>query len=144
MNDLAIAQALAARGTAVASPVGYAAMRAVYAVPQESLGATPALVVVPAGDSMEYGGQTRRATVTFTVRIYLDTIADLPRRFTALHVWRAWLRDLYGGAVTLGGSVDQCSVTSTELGTDEVAGVQFLTVDATVECVKLDAIAFTA
>ena len=144
MNDYAIAQALAARGTAVSAPAGYSALRSVYAVPQDSIAATPALMITPSSDSMDYGGQTRRATVTFVVRIYLDTIADLPRRFVALHTWRAWLRDLYGGAVTLGGLVDQCSVVSTELGTDEVAGVQFLTVDATVECVKLDAIAFSA
>lgn len=144
MNDLLVAQALAARGTAASAPAGYSALRTVYAVPQDSIGATPALMVLPSTDSMDYGGQTRRATVTFTVRIYLDTIADLPRRYTALHTWRAWLRDLYTGAVTLGGQVDQCSVTSTELGNDELAGVQYLVVDATVECTKLDALAFTA
>jgi len=144
MNDYATAQALAARGTAVSAPVGFASVRAAYAVPQESLGVTPVIIVLPSGDSMEYGGQTRRATVTYTVRLYLDTIADLPRRYVALHTYRAWLRDLYSGAVTLGGQVDQCSVIATELGTDEVAGVQFLTVDATVECVKIDAVAFTA
>lgn len=144
MNDVAIAQALAARGTAVAGPAGYAAFRTAHAFPPDSLGATPALVVIPGNDTVEVGGQTRRTTVTFTVRLYLDTIADMPRRYQALAAYRSWVRDLYNGSVTLGGQVDQAGVTSTSTSTDEVGGIEYLTVDATVECVKQEAVSFTA
>jgi hypothetical protein len=82
--------------------------------------------------------------VTYTVRLYLDTIADMTRRYQALAAYRSWVRDLYNGAVTLGGQVDQAGVTSTSTGTDEVGGIEYLVVDATVECVKQEAVSFTA
>lgn len=95
-------------------------------------------------DSMEYGGQTRRTVVTFAVRLYLEPVADLTRRIQMMTAYRTWLRDLYNGSVTLGGLVDQASCISTELGTDDYAGATYLTVEARVECVKQEAVAFTA
>lgn len=144
MDDLAVAQELADRVSAVAGPTGYAAVRAAYAVPQESIGATPAILVLPGSDSISTGGQTRRTTLTYTVRLYLEPIGDIARRSRTLYAYRKWLRELYDGAVTLGGEVDQAGVTGTSLGTDEVAGIDYLTVEATVECVKQEAVGFTA
>lgn len=144
MDDLAVAQQLADRALAVAGPQGYAAVRASYAVPQESISATPAVLVLPGVDAIETGGQTRRTTVTYMVRLYLEPISDIARRSKTLYAYRTWLRELYDGAVTLGGEVDQAGVTGTNLGTDELAGIDYLTVEATVECVKQEAVAFTA
>lgn len=144
MNDLAVAQALAARATAAAAPAGYASVRQASAVPLDSIAATPSVLVLPGGDSIETGGQTRRTTLTYTVRLYLEPIGDIARRTQALYAYRSWLRDLYNGAVTLSGQVDQAAVTGTSLGTDEVAGIDYMTVEATVECVKQEAVSFTA
>ena len=144
MNDLAIAQALAARATAATSPAGYAAVRQASAVPLESIGATPSILVLPGSDQIETGGQTRRTVITYTVRLYLEPIGDIARRTQALYAYRTWLRELYDGAVTLSGNVDQAAVTGTTLGTDEVAGIDYMTVEATVECVKQEAVNFTA
>lgn len=144
MDDLVVAQQLADRALAVAGPQGYAAVRSSFSVPQESISATPAVLVLPGTDSIETGGQTRRTTVTYTVRLYLEPIGDIARRSKTLYAYRKWLRELYDGAVTLGGEVDQAGVTGTQLGTDEVAGIDYMTVEATVECVKQKAVAFTA
>lgn len=144
MNDLAVAQALAARATAAAAPAGYASVRQASAVPLDSIAATPSVLVLPGADSIETGGQTRRTTLTYTVRLYLEPIGDIARRTQALYAYRSWLRDLYNGAVTLSGQVDQAAVTGTSLGTDEVAGIDYMTVEATVECVKQEAVSFTA
>jgi hypothetical protein len=144
MDDVQVSKALADRALDVNPPTGYPAFRTAHAFPPESFGATPALVVIPGSDSIEVGGQTRRTTVTYTVRLYLDTIADMARRYEALAAYRTWVRDLYNGAVTLGGLVDQAGVTATQTSTDEVGGIEYLVVDATVECVKQEAVAYTA
>lgn len=144
MDDLAVATALAQRAVSVPGPAEYAAVRNAYAVPQDSIGATPAVLVLPGADSIETGGQTRRTTVTYTVRLYLEPVGDIARRSKTLYAYRTWLRELYDGAVTLSGNVDQAGVVGTALGTDEVAGVDYMTVEATVECVKQEAVGFTA
>ena len=144
MNDVAVTQALAARVTAVSGPTGYAPIRKAYAFPPDAISQTPACLVMAQGDAMEYGGQTRRTTVTFAVRIYLEPVADLARRIQMMTAYRTWLRDLYNGAVTLGGLVDQASCVSTDLGADEFGGVNYLTVEARIECVQQEAVSFTA
>lgn len=144
MDDAAIATALAARGTAVGAPSGYASIRVAHAFPTEALSATPALVVFSGPDQIEYGGQTRRTVLTHSVRIYLDTIADIKRRSQALAAYRAWGRNLYNGAVTLGGIVDMTSVTGTALGTETLGGVDYMVIELTVETTKQEALAFTA
>ena len=144
MNDAAIAQELATRATAVTPPAGYAAIRTGHAFPMESLGATPALVVFAGSDQIEYGGQTRRTVLTHTVRIYLDTIADIKRRSQALAAYRTWGRNLYNGTVTLGGLVDMTSVTATATGTETIGGVDYMVVELTVETTKQEALSFTA
>lgn len=144
MDDVAVAQALAARATAVSGPTGYAAIRNSFAFPQPSISAVPAVIVLPDTDSVEYGGQTRRVRCSFRVRIYLEPIADLPRRYKMLHAYRTWLRNLYNGAVQLGGVVDMASVINTDMNSDDLGGDSYLTVEATVECVKQEAVAITA
>ena len=144
MDDIAVAQALAARVSAVSSPTGYAAIRNSYAFPPDAISATPSGVVISGTDQVEVGGQTRRTQLNFTVRIYLEPVADLARRMQLVSAYRTWLRNLYNGAVTLGGLVDQASVVSTDVGAEEYAGIQYLTVEAQVECVKLEAVAYTA
>lgn len=144
MNDVAVAQALAARALAVSGPTGYAAIRNSFAFPQSAISAVPAIIILPDTDSVEYGGQTRRVTCTFKVRVYLEPVADLSRRFQMLHAYRTWLRNLYNGAVQLGGVVDMASVVNTDMSNDELGGDSYLTVEATVECVKQEAVAITA
>jgi hypothetical protein len=61
-----------------------------------------------------------------------------------LHAYRTWLRNLYNGAVQLGGVVDMASVVNTDMSNDELGGDSYLTVEATVECVKQEAVAITA
>lgn len=144
MNDAAIAQELATRATAVTPPAGYAAIRTAHAFPAEALGAIPAVVVFPGPDQIEYGGQTRRTVLSFNVRIYLDTIADIKRRSQALAAYRTWGRNLYNGTVTLGGLVDMTSVTATATGTETIGGVDYMVVELTVETTKQEALSFTA
>lgn len=144
MDDAAIATALAARGTAVTPPSGYAAIRVAHAFPVESLSATPALVVFSGTDQIEYGGQTRRTVLTNAVRVYLEPIADIKRRSQALAAYRTWGRNLYNGSVTLGGLVDMTSVTGTTIGTETIGGVDYMVVELTVETTKQEALSFTA
>jgi hypothetical protein len=144
MDDAAIAQALAARGTAINGPTGYAAIRVTHAFPIEALSATPALVVFSGADQIEYGGQTRRTVLTHAVRIYLEPIGDIKRRAEALAAYRAWGRNLYNGSVTLGGLVDQTSVTGTTIGTESIGGVDYMVVELTVDATKQEALSFTA
>lgn len=144
MDDVAVAQALAARTLAVQAPTGYAAIRNAFAFPPSAISAVPAVVILPWNDSIEYGSQTRRVVCTFKVRVYLEPIADLQRRFQMLHAYRTWLRNAYNGAVQLGGLVDQASVVSTEMNTDDLGGESYLTVEAVVDCTKQEAVALTA
>lgn len=144
MDDVAVSQALADRFLAVAGPSGYAEIRKAYAFPPDAIAASPAAVVIQGSDQIEVGGQTRRTVLTFTVRLYLEPVADLARRMQLVSAYRTWLRNLYNGAVTLGGLVDQTGVTSTDVGAEDYAGVQYLTVEAQVDCVKLEAVNYTA
>ena len=144
MDDAAVAQELATRSLAVNPPNGYQRIRTAHAFPVEAIGATPAVVVFSGPDQIEYGGQTRRTVLTHTVRVYLDTIADIKRRSLALAAYRAWGRNLYNGAVTLGGLVDMTSVTATTIGTETLGGVDYLVVELTVDTTKQEALNFTA
>lgn len=144
MDDVAIAAALAARGTVVTAPSGYAAIRVAHAFPVEALTATPAIVVFAGPDQIEYGGQTRRTVLTHAVRIYLEPIGDIKRRSQALAAYRDWGRNLYNGAVTLGGIVDMTSVTATSTGTEEIGGVDYMVIELTVDATKQEALSFTA
>tara|TARA_R110000868_G_scaffold22336_5_gene91516 strand:- start:2301 stop:2735 length:435 start_codon:yes stop_codon:yes gene_type:complete len=144
MNDVAVAQALAARVLAVSGPAGYASVRNSYAFPPDAISATPSAIVISGTDQVEVGGQTRRTQVNFTVRIYVEPISDLARRMQLVGAYRTWVRNLYNGSVTLGGLVDQAAVVSTDVGAEEYAGIQYLTIEAQVECVKLEAVAYTA
>jgi hypothetical protein len=65
-------------------------------------------------------------------------------KYRDLYTWRAWLRTVFDGAVTISGNAAQVAVTSTTLGTDTYADQEYLTVEASAEVTVFDTVAFTA
>jgi hypothetical protein len=135
-TDSAVAAAIAARVATVTLPAGVAPIRGATSSPPDVLQITPYAIVLPAGDSIAYGAASRILTVSYIVRLYLGSTTDYARRFPALHAYRTALRDIFLGATTLGGLVDQASVVSTSIGTDDYGGNELVVVDVIVETVK--------
>jgi hypothetical protein len=132
MTDLTILDAIATRVEAATDPAGYT-LRKCYATPPESLPITPCAVLFPGGDQISIGNGNRTTVLTVNIVIYRD-----------LYTWRAWLRTVFDGAVTISGNAAQVAVTGTTLGTDTYADQDYLTVQATAEVTVLDTVAFTA
>jgi len=135
-NDASIAAAIAAQVATVTVPAGVSAIRGATSAPPDNLQVLPYAIVLPGGDQIQYGAASRIITGNFTVRLYLGSPTDFARRFPALHAYRTALRDIFLGATTLGGLVDQASVTGTSIGTDDYAGNELVIVDVTVEVTK--------
>ncbi len=140
-NDVTIINALAAHLRAATPPTGYA-LRTVHAYPPDNLAVVPAVVIVPAEDSVTYGAANRKVTLNLAVTVYLQPQADMGRKYQDLMAWRTWLRDSLIDGVTLNGTdaVAQASVTGTSIGNDQWADSDFLTVTATVEISSVEAI----
>lgn len=135
-DDAEIAAAIAARVATVTVPDGIPAIRGATSTPPDNLAVTPFAIVVPGDDDITYGASARIVRATFTVRLYLGSPTDFARRFTALHAYRSALRDIFLGATTLDGLVDQASVTGTSIGTDEYGANEYVVVDVSVDCTK--------
>ena len=143
MTDLTILDAIALRLEAVTPPTGYT-LRKVYATPPEGLPVTPAIVLFPGGDQISVGNGNRTTVLTVNVVIYLLPIPRMDEKYRDLYTWRAWLRTVFDGAVTISGNAAQVTVTGTTLGTDTYADQDYLTVQAAAEVTVLDTVAFTA
>lgn len=143
-DDAAIAAAIATRVATVTVPATVPAIRGATSTPPAALQVLPYAIVMPGPDQITYGASSRIVTTTFTVRLYLGSPTDFARRFPALHAYRTALRDIFIGSVTLGGLVDQASVISTSIATDDYGGTELIVVDVTVEATKGEAIATSA
>ena len=143
MTDLTILDAIAARVEAATDPAGYT-LRKCYATPPENLPVTPCAVLFPGGDQISIGNGTRTTVLTVNCVIYLLPIPRMDDKYRDLYTWRAWLRTVFDGAVTISGNAAQVAVVSTTLGTDTYADQDYLTVQAAAEVTVLDTVAFTA
>lgn len=140
MNDLAVANAMADRLRAWGEPAEEQALGTVYAVPPDSIGTWPAIIIYPDADTITYGAAARITTLVFRIRVYLRPNADLPRRLTTLLRWRSHLREAFDGNASLGGLVDAVTVTETRLGDEEYAGEPLVYAEAVVEAVRAEVI----
>ena len=143
MTDLTILDAIATRLGAATPPTGYT-LRKAYATPPESLPVTPCAVLFPGDDAITIGNGNRTTVLTVAIRIYLLPIPRMDDKYRDLYTWRAWLRTVFDGAVTISGNAAQVAVTTTTLGTDTYADQDYLTVEATAEVTVFDTVAFTA
>jgi hypothetical protein len=143
MKDLTILDAMKERLLSVEPPIGYA-IRAVHATPPESLAVVPAIVLLPADDSISVGSGNRTVVLSVNVVAYLLPIPRMEQKYRDLYTFRSWLRDAFNGAVTISGQAVQVAVTSTTMGTDTYADQDYLTVSATAEVTVYETIAYTA
>ena len=143
MTDLTILDAIATRVEAATDPTGYT-LRKCYATPPESLPITPCAVLFPGCDQISIGNGNRTTVLTVNIVIYLLPIPRMDEKYRDLYTWRAWLRTVFDGAVTISGNAAQVAVTGTTLGTDTYADQDYLTVQATAEVTVFDTVAFTA
>ena len=143
MTDLTILDAIATRVEAATDPTGYT-LRKCYATPPESLPITPCAGLFPGGDQISIGNGNRTTVLTVNIVIYLLPIPRMDEKYRDLYTWRAWLRTVFDGAVTISGNAAQVAVTGTTLGTDTYADQDYLTVQATAEVTVFDTVAFTA
>jgi hypothetical protein len=112
--------------------------------PPENLPTTPSIVLFPGGDQISIGNGNRTTVLTVNIVIYLLPIPRMDEKYRDLYTWRAWLRTVFDGAVTISGNAAQVTVTGTTLGTDTYADQDYLTVQATAEVTVFDTVAFTA
>jgi hypothetical protein len=143
MTDLTILDAIATRVEAATDPTGYT-LRKCYATPPESLPITPCAVLFLGNDQISIGNGNRTTVLTVNIVIYLLPIPRMDEKYRDLYTWRAWLRTVFDGAVTISGNAAQVAVTGTTLGTDTYADQDYLTVQATAEVTVFDTVAFTA
>jgi len=143
MTDLTILDAIATRVEAATDPAGYT-LRKCYATPPENLPVTPCAVLFPGGDQISIGNGNRTTVLTVNIVIYLLPIPRMDEKYRDLYTWRAWLRTVFDGAVTISGNAAQVAVTGTTLGTDTYADQDYLTVQANAEVTVFDTVAFTA
>jgi hypothetical protein len=143
MTDLTILDAIATRLEAATEPTGYT-LRKAYATPPESLPVTPVAVLFPGGDTITVGNGNRVTVLTVNIVIYLLPIPRMDEKYRDLYTWRAWLRSVFDGAVTISGNAVQVAVTGTTLGTDTYADQDYLTVQAVAEVTVYDTVAYTA
>jgi len=143
VTDLTILDAIADQLASVNPPAGYT-LRKVYATPPEGLPVTPAIVLFPGDDTITIGNGNRSTVLTVAIRLYLLPIPRMDEKYRDLYTWRAWLRTVFDGAVTISGNAVQVAVTGTTLGTDTYADQDYLTVEATAEVTVYDTVAFTA
>jgi len=143
VTDLTILDAIADQLASVNPPAGYT-LRKCYATPPENLPTTPSIVLFPGGDQISIGNGNRTTVLTVNIVIYLLPIPRMDEKYRDLYTWRAWLRTVFDGAVTISGNAAQVTVTGTTLGTDTYADQDYLTVQAAAEVTVLDTVAFTA
>lgn len=140
MDDLLIAQRLAAAIQEAARPAGEDPIRSAYATPPDSLGPVPALCVFGSSDAITYGAANRVTELTYVARVYLRVPGDLARRSATLLKWRTALRNSVLADWSLGGACDLARVTATRVLDEEYAGEQFICVEADVAVTKAEAV----
>lgn len=142
MQDLDILDALATHIDALTPPANLT-LRQVYTTPPSTLAVTPSLVLMPADDSIAYGSANRTVTLTVNATLYLQptTAATV---WHDIYAWRAWMRGLVAGSVTLDGTSAQAVVSSTSIGTDQWSDIDYATVTAVITVTVFEAVAFTA
>jgi hypothetical protein len=138
MNDLLIAQRLAAAIQLAATVEGEDPIRSAYATPPDSLGPVPALCVFAGSDAITYGAANRITELRYTCRIYLRVPGDLGRRTATLLKWRTALRNSVLSDWSLGGACDVAKVTETRVLDDEYAGEQYIAVEADVAVTRAE------
>jgi hypothetical protein len=143
VTDLTILDAIADQLASVNPPAGYT-LRKAYATPPENLPVTPCAVLFPGGDQITVGNGNRTTVLTVNIVIYLLPIPRMDEKYRDLYTWRAWLRTVFDGAVTISGNAAQVTVSGTTLGQDTYADQDYLTVTATAEVTVYEAVAYTA
>lgn len=104
----------------------------------------PAIVLMPAEDSVTTGSGNRIVTLSVNVVLYLLPVPRMDEKYRDLYTFRAWLRDSFNGAVTISGNAAQVTITSTTLGQDQYADQDYLTVTATAEVAVYESVTYTA
>ena len=143
MNDASILDAMATHLIALTPPSGYA-VRKVHAMPPENLGVVPAIVLLPAGDSVSVGSGNKTTVLTVNIVAYLQQVGGMGRKYRDLHTFRAWLRSSFDQGLTLDGDAVMIAITQTALGTDQWAEQDYITCTATAEVTAYEPIGFTA
>ena len=144
MNDATVIAALGAHLRAATPPTGET-IRVVYDYPPESLGAVPAIVIYPGGDSIAYGAANRRTSLQLQAVLYLPLV-EYARSYARIATLRAWMRDSLLDGVLLDGTsgVSQASVTGTGVDSTDYADAPFISLSANIEVVGVEIIAPSA
>lgn len=144
MEDATVIAALGAHLRTKTPPSGQS-VRVVYDYPPDGLGATPAIVIFPGSDTVNYGAANRTTVLRLDAVLYLPAV-EYSRQYALLSAWRTWMRDSLLDAVLLNGAagVSQASVTSTVIDSTEYGDAPFITVTANIEVAGVEAIAPSA
>ncbi len=126
MDVDAISTALAARFApgVVAPPAGYQNIRKATGDLPQSLSAMPIVLVFPDSGAFDTGGGTRAGLHRFIVRFYFGLARNLARETNGCRKWLTVLADQLktGGAVQLGGVVQNAEVADWTIGQLTYAG----------------------
>ena len=143
-DDATILEALAAHIKAATPPTGET-LKQSFAYPPDGMGATPAVVLYPGGDSIAYGASNRQTNLSVNATLYLPLV-EYARQYARIATLRAWMRDSLLDGVLLDGTdgVGQASVVSTTTDTSDYGDAPFVQITATIEIIGVEAIAPTA
>lgn len=127
MDWQAISAALAARyaPAAVTPPAGLEQIRSSTADLPQEITALPAVLVFPDSGAFDTGDGTRAGLHRFLVQFYLTQTVDLSRETNRCQKWLGVLADQLrtGGAVQLGGLVDNCELATWRIALITYAGM---------------------
>lgn len=126
MDVDAISTALAARfaPAQVTPPAGYTNVRKATAELPQGLSMMPVVLVFPASGALDTGGGTRAGLHRFEIRFYFGLARNLARETNGCRKWLTVLLDQLktGGAVQLGGVVQNAEVADWTIGRMEYQG----------------------
>jgi hypothetical protein len=144
MNDATVIAALGAHLRTKTPPTGQS-VRVVYDYPPDSLGATPAIVLFPGTDSVNYGAANRTTVLNIDAVLYLPAV-EYSRQYALLSAWRTWMRDSLLDGVLLDGAegVSQASIVSTVIDSTEYGDAPFITVTGNIAVAGVEAISPSA
>lgn len=143
-DDATILEALAAHIKAATPPAGET-LKAAFAYPPDGMGATPAVVLYPGGDSIAYGASNRQTNLSVTATLYLPLV-EYARNYARTAKWRAFMRDVLLDGVQLNGTngVSQASVVSTNVDSSEYGDASFIIVNANIQIIGVEVISPSA
>ena len=84
-DDATILEALAAHIKAATPPAGET-LKQSFAYPPDGMGATPAVVLYPGGDSIAYGASNRQTNLSVTATLYLPLV-EYARNYARTAKW---------------------------------------------------------